>query len=168
MKKLFWWALAAVALNVLVYQMCVAIWGHNTAATAAILITVTVAIVTVAIVTAIAFVAFTAAAFAVFAAFVAITTAIVFTAFAFTVAFAVAFAFAFALAAVFAKEENLPYWRVMTVLLGEAGAIISWMLIGQHSLPLAAGTLAAGVGIMVLATFVGVPEPENKAAAVGQ
>ncbi|MFY9493235.1 MAG: hypothetical protein WAP55_02060, partial [Minisyncoccia bacterium] len=98
-------------------------------------------------------------------------------AFAVTVVFAAVTAAAFAAVAaavaafaidIFAKKENIPYWRVMTVLLGEAGAILGWMLIWTHSLPLAAGTLLAGVGVMALAAFAGVPEPENKTVAVGQ
>ncbi|MFY9493226.1 MAG: hypothetical protein WAP55_02015 [Minisyncoccia bacterium] len=122
MKKLFCWALAVVVLNVLVHQMCVAIWGHDVAV---------------------------AVALAAFVAFATVAT---------TVAVVVAFA----------KEENLPYWRVMVVVLGEAGAILGWMLLWPHSLPLAAGTLLAGVGVMALAAFAGVPEPENKTAAVEQ
>ena len=115
------------------------------------------------IITPVAFVAFVASA--VFAALAAASAAFA----AHAAASAVHAALA-AAAAAFAltEKENLPYWRVMVVLLGEAGAILGWMLLWQHSLPLAAGTLAAGVGIMALAAFADVSEPENKAAAVGQ
>ena len=122
MKKLFLWALAVVVLEVIVYQVCVVVWGHDAAFTVVAIVAVTPA----------------------------------------------AIAAVFVIVALATKEENLPYWRVMAVVLGEAGAILGWMLLGQHSQPLAAGTLAAGVGIMALAAFVCVPNPKNEAAAVGQ
>ena len=115
MKKLFCWALAMVALNVLVYQVCMVVWGHDWAVA--------------------------------FAPFAAITT----------------FAFAATILVVVVKEENLPHWRVMALVLGEIGAILGWMLLEPHSLPLAVASLAVGVGVMALGSL-----RVCFAAAVGQ
>ena len=128
MKKLFWWALAIVALDVLVYQACCMVTLGNDTFSIALAAAASAATIAVAATAA-------------------------------TIAFAITFA----------KKKNLPYWRVITVFLGEAGAILGWILLGQHSLPLAVASLAVGVGVMALAAFVCVLlEPENKATAVGQ
>ncbi|MDP3995491.1 MAG: hypothetical protein Q8P78_02650 [bacterium] len=163
MKKLFCWVLAMVALVAVSYRAAYAVSGSHEVASIVVLIAA------VALVVLIVATSSTTGVSAVL--LVAITNFVVVLAIppppvssfidllAVTVVFIPA-TLAIVIAAIsFAKKNNLPWWRVLVVLFGEAGLLAGIILTLRESFLWVMAMSAACIAGMMLAAFVGrVPE----------
>jgi len=156
MKKLFWWAVAMIILVVAEYAVALHMRGNQEEAITflAMVSSANVFIVGLVAIIAIArfhFVGFIVSYMSILAT--AIATSLVFK--PDSIAYAIALVFILIIFAFsFAKNENVPLWRVLGVLISEIGGEIACILILHISIPFAVLVAVVGISAMALFAFV--------------